>query len=78
MELTVDMGIRDIVDFLNRLPANQIAKIKNEFSETYIEEKAKKEICDFQEFLLSGPVMSNEQYEIYKQKRNHFNLWRLP
>ena len=44
MELTVDMGIREIVDFLNRLPANQIAKIKNEFSEAYIEEKAKTEI----------------------------------
>ena len=36
MELTVDMGIREIVNFLNRLPANQIAKIKQHQLHDYL------------------------------------------
>lgn len=31
---------------------------------------------DFQDFLLSGPVMSNEDYNHFLEKKNHFNQWK--
>lgn len=54
MELTLNLGYRQIFHLLNQLPANQIAKIKYELSENNITEKAKSEVSDFQKFILSG------------------------
>jgi len=31
---------------------------------------------DFQRFILSGPVMSDNQYQDFKQQREEFNSWR--
>ena len=77
MELTLNMSYEQIANLIGQLPANQIAKITKEFSESYITEKAKTEISDFQKFILSGPVMSDEQYSNFKQQRQHFNAWRV-
>ena len=54
MELTFGQ----IVNLINQLPANQIAKIKNEVLEIPIAEKAKVETSNFRKFILAGPVMS--------------------
>jgi len=76
MELTLNLGFGQIVNLLSQLPANQIAKIKNEFTDYSITEKAKVEVSDFQKFILSGPVMSDKQYSNFNQQRQHFNAWR--
>ena len=31
---------------------------------------------DFQNFLLSGPVMSNEDFNYFLEKKKHFNQWK--
>jgi len=77
MELTLNIGFGELVGFLNRLPANQIEKIKHEFPEHYIAEKAKAEISSFQKFILDGPVMSDEQYANYNRQREHTIAWRI-
>ena len=77
MELTLDIGYNQVLHLVNQLPANQIAKIKYEVSENSIVEKAKREISDFQKFILSAPVMSDEQYDNFNQQRQHFNQWRV-
>ena len=33
-------------------------------------------VSDFQKFLLSGPVMTDEQYNYIQEKRKHFNEWK--
>ena len=76
MELSMNVGFGQLVDLINRLPACQIAKIKNEFSDSDIASKAKAEILDFQRFILEGPVMSEEQYSNFKEQRKQFSLWR--
>ena len=53
------------------MPANQIAKIKYEVLEDNIAEKAKKEVSDFQKFILAGPIMNDEQYTNFSH-RKHF------
>jgi len=77
MELTLDLGYSQILHLVSQLPANQIAKIKYEISENSIAEKAKSEVSDFQKFILSCPVMSEEQYDNFNQQRLHFNQWRV-
>jgi hypothetical protein len=76
MEITLNLGYSQIFNLVNQLPANQIAKIKYELSESNIAEKAKVEILDFQKFILGAPVMSDEQYANFNQQRTHFNQWR--
>ena len=39
--------------------------------------KSKKEISDFQKFILAGPIMSDEQYSNFNQQRLHLNQWRI-
>ncbi len=77
MEFTINLGFGEIVNLLNQLPANQIAKIKNEFPEHFIAEKAKIDISDFQKFILAGPLMSDDQYAGFIRQRKHFNAWRI-
>jgi len=76
MELRLNVGFGQLVDLINRLPASQIVKIKNEFPDSEIVLKAKEEIIDFQRFILKGPVMSKEQYSNFKEQRRQFSLWR--
>jgi len=77
MELMLNISYAQVANLIRQLLANQIAKITNEFSENYIAKKAKTEISDFQQFILSCPVMSDEQYSSFKQQREHFNVWRI-
>ena len=76
MELTLSLEYAQIINLIKQLPANQIEKIKKELTENFILTKAKSEISDFQKFILAGPVMSNDQYQDFKQQRQQFNLWR--
>jgi len=76
MEVTLNIGYGQIINLLSQLPANQIVKIKNEFTDNYIAEKAKKDVSEFQKFILAGPVMSDEQYSNFSKHRQHFNTWR--
>jgi hypothetical protein len=77
MELTSDLGYKQILHLIMQLPANQIERIKYELSETDMAEKAKKELSDFQKFILAGPIMSDEQYNNFNQQRIHLNQWRI-
>ena len=76
MELTMKVEFGQILHLLGQMPAKQIAKVKNEFPETYIAEKATVEVSDFQEFILDGPVMSDEQYLNFNRQREQFSAWR--
>jgi len=76
MELTLNLGYRQIFHLVSQLPANQMAKIKYEMLENNIVEKAKKEVSDFQKFILDGPIMNDEQYTNFSQQRQYFDQWR--
>ena len=76
MELTLELGYSQVFNLVSQLPASQIVKIKHELSENNIAEKAKEEMSDFQKFILAAPVMSDEQYSDFNQRRTHFNQWK--
>ena len=76
MQLTVDIEFNELLKIIKQLPAFQIEKIKTEVNEKTVVNKPIVEKSEFQEFLLSGPVMSEEQYQGYLENRQHFNKWR--
>jgi len=76
MELTLNIGYDQLLLLVKQLPANQIAKLKTDLDAEYVLLKSRAEITEFQRFLLNGPVMSKEQYNIYLENRKHFTQWR--
>ncbi len=76
MQLTVDIEFNELLKIIKQLPAFQIEKIKTEVNEKTVVNKPIVEKSEFQEFLLSGPVMSEEQYQGYLENRQQFNKWR--
>lgn len=76
MELKVDIQYDQLLTLIKQLPAAKIVQLKSDLSDSFIEKKAKSEISDFQEFLLKGPVMSDDQYEQFLENRKQFNQWR--
>jgi len=75
MNLTLDVNIEQLVARLKLLPANQIADIIAELKKS-IKDNTAKGNSDFQEFLLKGPVMSDDQYEVFIENRKLMNKWR--
>lgn len=75
MELKVDIAFDELMNIIRQLPDDKKSLLRDELSpsKTIIEEKSND---DFLKFLLSGPVMDDEQYKNYLEARNHFNKWR--
>ncbi len=76
MELKVDLGFEQLIGLIRQLPANQIAKLKAELDDSSLIVKSVSEVKEFQQFLLYGPIMSDEQFNEYQQHRKHFDEWR--
>lgn len=76
MELKLNIGYKELLELIKQLPPSQLAKLKVELSDEMIEQKSKTDISEFQQLLLGGPVMSDEQYQTYLKHRKSFNLWR--
>ena len=73
MQLTVDIPYEQLIDIIRHLPPNQQAKIKADLELSADVNCADTKKTDFQEFLLKGPVMSDEQYSAFKENRKAFN-----
>ncbi len=76
MELTIDVKYEEVLKLVKQLPASKIRQLKSALDEKFIEKKANMEISDFQKFLLSAPVMTDDQLKTFKENRKHFNQWR--
>jgi len=76
MQLTLDIPYEQLISIIRHLPANQLAKLKSDLEHTVVVNNAETEKTNFQEFLLKGPVMSDDQYSAFKENRKAFNQWR--
>jgi len=79
MELKVEIGFDQLLDAVKKLPENQRKILKAELNKNPIKNKKpieKQALTDYQKFLLSFPVMSDEQYKEYKQIHKEINQWR--
>ncbi|MEI6143718.1 MAG: hypothetical protein WCP85_30850 [Mariniphaga sp.] len=76
MQLTVDIPYEQLIDIIRNLPPNQRAKIKADLELSVPVNDVETKKTEFQEFLLKGPVMSDEQYAAFIENRKAFNQWR--
>jgi hypothetical protein len=76
MDLTVKIGYDEILNLVKQLPASKIKQVQAVVNQDFISNKAKQEISTFQEFLLKGPVMSDEQFEQFNENRKTFSICR--
>lgn len=77
MELKLDLDYPQILNLVRQLPVNQIAKLLVDAQNILEEEKKNENIAAFQTFLLSAPVMSDEQYDSFVENRKLFAQWRM-
>lgn len=76
MQLTVNIKYEQLIDLIKHLPVNQLARIKSDLDLTLAKSKVDIDKSDFQEFLLNGPIMTDDQYSAFKKNRKAFNQWR--
>ena len=63
MELKLNIGYQKLIELIKQLPANQIRKLKADLASIVTDNDMEKDRSDFQEFLLEGPVMEDDQYQ---------------
>jgi len=76
MELKLNIGYQKLIELIKQLPANQIRKLKADLASIVTDNDMEKDRSDFQEFLLEGPVMEDDQYQDFLFNRKYFNTWR--
>jgi hypothetical protein len=82
MELRIDIEYNQLLKLVKQLPYNEKKKLTLEI-EKELKEKNKKKaknfdkknLTEFQDFLLQGPLMSDDQYNDFKELRKDFTRW---
>jgi len=69
------MGYTEILELVKQLPPSEIEKLKLELSHLPDNNKDADDE-EFEQMILNGPVMSDEQYEEYLEGRKHLNTWK--
>lgn len=76
MELKLKIEYQELLSLIRQLSESQLKKLKADVDRVNGQKKTQIKISDFQKLLLSGPVMSDEQYQQYIDNRKKFNQWR--
>ena len=82
MELSINIKYEQLLKLVKGLPYNQKKRLTREI-EKDLKNRNKKsskangdeELNEFQQFLLQGPLMSDEQYKDFKSLRKDFAKW---
>jgi hypothetical protein len=75
MELKVDIGFDQLLQAIKQLPADKVDQLKAELAKKS-SGKNPQGGFNFQQFLLNGPVMDDDQYKDFKETRKRLNQWR--
>jgi len=76
LELKLKIEYQELLSLIRQLSESQLKKLKADVDRVNGQKKTQIKISDFQKLLLSGPVMSDEQYQQYIDNRKKFNQWR--
>lgn len=75
MEVKLNIGYKQLVTIISQLPKEEVNRLKTEI-DRISKERDMEVMDDFESFILSGPVMSGEMYDEFKENRNKINQWR--
>ncbi len=73
MEIKVQVPFQQLLDIVKNLPAAQKAKLRQELDE---EKPANNNQDDFIDYLLNGPVYTEEEIQVIEENRNSIAAWR--
>lgn len=73
MEIKVQVPFQQLLDIVKSLPSAQKAKLRQELDE---EKPANKNQDDFINFLLNGPVYTDEEIQVIEETRKSIAAWR--
>jgi hypothetical protein len=73
MELSVDIGINQIMGLIRQLPVEKKLILKKEIDQELSELQPSDD--ELTKLLLEGPVMSNSENEDFKANRKVFSKW---
>lgn len=73
MELKLNIGYQELLALIRQLPLRQLNRLKTDLRDI---DPTPKSGGDWKSFLLSGPVMTEQQYVAYTAQREHFERWR--
>lgn len=74
MELKLNLGLNQIVGLIRELPYNDKLVIKRQLDND-LTHKFNNSNLTLTQLLLTGPVMTEEGYNNYKELRKQFNRW---
>lgn len=77
MELSVQIGYQQLVQLIQQLPKQHFERLKHDIVSGQLQAQPKMDKSQFKAFLMAGPVMSDEQFNIFQENRQHFNTWRI-
>ncbi len=75
MELKVSIGYEELLALIQQLPKEQILSLKREL-EKFGREKSSTQTNKLKQLVLSGPQMSETQYNLFLEFRREMNQWR--
>ena len=79
MELRINLGYEQILQLVRQLPRFEKQRLTHEIERELSEEAPQAEetveFDELQKLLLNGPVMSDEQFEQFKELRKGLNAW---
>ncbi|NJL75632.1 MAG: hypothetical protein HC892_11985 [Saprospiraceae bacterium] len=77
MELRVQIGYQQLVQLIQQLPKQYFEQLQYDMVSGQLKAQPKMDKSQFKDFLMSGPVMSDEQFHLFQENRQHFNTWRM-
>jgi len=79
MELRISMGYEQVLHLVQQLPWHEKQQLAQDIEHALREEEQPgtepDDVTEFQELLLHGPVMSDEQFENFQNLRKAFKTW---
>ena len=75
MELKFDIGINELISLIRQLSPELKLRIKKELEKNSDQLSEGPDNSDLKELLLSGPVMSKEEEQNFKNFNENFDRW---
>ncbi|MCP3928442.1 MAG: hypothetical protein GY705_05005 [Bacteroidetes bacterium] len=75
--MEIKIRYEDLMNLIKQLPSNQLDKLKSDIVKLIQKtNNTESQPSDFQKFLLSGPTMTDQQFDQFQEKRKQFEIWR--
>ena len=75
MELTINLEISQMLNLIRQMSSEHKLLIKKELNKQVKMNTSNKRDEDLTDILLSGPVMTEEEKENFKNIKKYFDLW---